>query len=185
MKWDESGKSRQSRCQPPLRLHVVCVHICHVHVKKSLDWTPLARHSPLIPALQGPRQANLCDFKANLVYLVSFRLARTIEWGCLTTVSKGQEANSKALSLPLPFLHICIIIYQRLCYREPVVLTAYWFLGPIPQCPGFVRVFFPSSCPKTCSFRLNPMLLSQESCLTPLIPLEHSLKCLFVRGMCV
>lgn len=34
---------------------------------------------PLIPALVRQRPADLCEFKASLVYIVSSRIARTIE----------------------------------------------------------------------------------------------------------
>jgi hypothetical protein len=50
-------------------------------------------HRPLIPALGRQRQRELCEFKAILVYIVSFRIARSyIEKPCLKTnknISKG------------------------------------------------------------------------------------------------
>jgi hypothetical protein len=40
---------------------------------------------PLLPAFEKQRKAELCEFKANLVYRVSFKAARTTQ---SSTVSK-------------------------------------------------------------------------------------------------
>jgi hypothetical protein len=56
------------------------VDLCHLHSGKFLIkekrrgfvwWL-----TPLTPAFRRQRQVELCEFKASLVYIVSFRIAR-------------------------------------------------------------------------------------------------------------
>ena len=49
-------------------------------------------HTPLIPALGRPRQADLCEFEASLVYRVSSRTARDTQ---RNPVSKNQNKETK------------------------------------------------------------------------------------------
>jgi hypothetical protein len=46
--------------------------------------------TPLIPALKRQRQADLCEFKPNLVYRVSFRTVRAT---LRNSVSNKQKSN--------------------------------------------------------------------------------------------
>ena len=49
---------------------------------------------PLVPVFQGQRQADLCEFKASLVYIASFRTAKAIK-----TVSQAGEMAQRLRSL--------------------------------------------------------------------------------------
>jgi len=53
-------------------------------------------HRPLIPALGRQRQIELCELKAILVYIVSFRAARYhIERPCLKTNKQTNKQKQK------------------------------------------------------------------------------------------
>ena len=56
-------------------------------------------HTPLIPALLGQRQEELCEFKASLVYRVSSRTARLTQRNPIKlSWSKTLAVKSKRLS---------------------------------------------------------------------------------------
>lgn len=49
---------------------------------------------PLIPAVRGQRQVNLCEFGASLVYRVSARMSRAIQ---RNPFSKNEQTKSQFL----------------------------------------------------------------------------------------
>jgi hypothetical protein len=45
--------------------------------KENMYFSQVYWCTPLIPALRGQRQADLCEFKASLIYLMNSRTLRT------------------------------------------------------------------------------------------------------------
>ena len=58
-----------------------------IHFKVGKDARQWGR-TPLIPALEGQRQVDLCEFEASLVFIVSSRTTRGVTQGNPTSKKK-------------------------------------------------------------------------------------------------
>jgi hypothetical protein len=81
----------------------------------------------LIPALRRQWQADICEFKAHLVYIVSSRTARATQWdSCLKKTKQNKTKTILILHRLVSYLHasvyyVCVCRLWRLgrCQRVP------------------------------------------------------------------
>jgi len=56
-------------------------------------------HMPLMPALTGQRQAELCECEASLVYIVNFRLVRATQRNLVSKKKKKRKRKKNGVYL--------------------------------------------------------------------------------------
>jgi hypothetical protein len=80
---------------PPHPLHIppTQLYILFLIKKQVWQWWCMPPLMPLIPVLGKPRQANLCELKASLVYRVSFRKARNTQRNPVLKKKQNQPTN--------------------------------------------------------------------------------------------
>ena len=57
--------------------------------------------TPSVPALRRQRQAELCEFKASLVYRVSSKTARVTQYKCLEKQQTNKQTNKNLQESPI------------------------------------------------------------------------------------
>jgi hypothetical protein len=73
-------------------------------------------HSPFIPVLGKQRQADLCEFKASLVYRVSSRTVRITPVSvCVYVCMCGGEGRGKVMFCIFHHVHVCACVWVCEC----------------------------------------------------------------------
>jgi hypothetical protein len=75
--------------------HIICKFNFSMVITKNMLHSQRARHTPLIPTTGRQRHANLCEFKASLVYRESSMISNATQRHPVVKQNKTQNLKTK------------------------------------------------------------------------------------------